>query len=150
MKRKLQGQYVPVSTVGEQARAFVPAPLPPCPPIDWTPQLHSKFDQALLALGRLDSVTTLLPETALFLYMYVRKEALMSSQIEGTQTTLEDVLAMGRGTKNALSVFHYLEANPIIDIGKTAEATGLSFNTVAAAVKTYRYEYFNPDKRRIP
>ena len=74
----------------------------------------------------------------------------MSSQIEGTQTTLEDVLAMGRGTKNALSVFHYLEANPIIDIRKTAEATGLSFNTVAAAVKTYRYEYFSPDKRRSP
>lgn len=92
MKRKLQGQYVPISTVGEQARAFVPAPLPPCPPIDWTPQLHSKFDQALLALGRLDSVTTLLPETALFLYMYVRKEAVLSSMIEGTQSSLSDLL----------------------------------------------------------
>ena len=45
------------------------------------------------------------------------------------------ILAMGRGAKNALSVFHYLEANPIIDIRKTAKATGLSFNTVAAAVK---------------
>ena len=92
MKRKLQGQYVPISTVGEQTRAFVPAPLPPCPPIDWTPQLHSKFDQALLALGRLDSVTTLLPETALFLYMYVRKEAVLSSMIEGTQSSLSDLL----------------------------------------------------------
>ena len=92
MKRKLQGKYVPLSTVGEQARAFVPAPLPPCPPIDWTPQLHSKFDQALLALGRLDSVTTLLPETALFLYMYVRKEAVLSSMIEGTQSSLSDLL----------------------------------------------------------
>lgn len=92
MKRKLQGKYVPISTVGERARAFVPAPLPPCPPIDWTPQLHSKFDQALLALGRLDSVTTLLPETALFLYMYVRKEAVLSSMIEGTQSSLSDLL----------------------------------------------------------
>ena len=45
------------------------------------------------------------------------------------------ILAMGRGAKNTLSVFHYLEANPIIDIRKTAEATGLSFNTVTAAVK---------------
>ena len=45
------------------------------------------------------------------------------------------MLEIGRGAKNALSVFHYLEANPIIDIRKTAEATGLSFNTVAAAVK---------------
>ena len=92
MKRKLQGKYVPISTVGERAHAFVPAPLPPCPPIDWTPQLHSKFDQALLALGRLDSVTTLLPETALFLYMYVRKEAVLSSMIEGTQSSLSDLL----------------------------------------------------------
>ncbi len=92
MKRELQGKYVTVSTVGEKARAFVPAPLPPRPPIDWTPELHSKFDQALLALGRLDSVSTLLPDTSLFLYMYVRKEAVLSSMIEGTQSSLSDLL----------------------------------------------------------
>jgi hypothetical protein len=49
MKRDIQGHYVVISTVGEEARAFVPAPLPPKPPIDWTPELRSKFDQALLA-----------------------------------------------------------------------------------------------------
>jgi len=92
MKRDLQGRYVPISTVGEKARAFVPAPLPPRPPIDWTPELRSKFDQALLALGRLDSVSTLLPDTSLFLYMYVRKEAVLSSMIEGTQSSLSDLL----------------------------------------------------------
>lgn len=92
MKRKLQGRYVTISTVGEKAQAFVPAPLPPRPPIDWTPELRSKFDQALLALGRLDSVTTLLPDTSLFLYMYVRKEAVLSSMIEGTQSSLSDLL----------------------------------------------------------
>lgn len=92
MKRKLQGRYVTISTVGEKARAFVPAPLPPSPPIDWTPELRSKFDQALLALGRLDSVSTLLPDTSLFLYMYVRKEAVLSSMIEGTQSSLSDLL----------------------------------------------------------
>jgi len=92
MKRELQGQYVTISTVGEKAQAFVPAPLPPCPPIDWTPELRSKFDQALLALGRLDSVSTLLPDTSLFLYMYVRKEAVLSSMIEGTQSSLSDLL----------------------------------------------------------
>lgn len=81
-----------ISTVGEKAHAFVPLPLPPHPPIEWTPELHSKFDQALLALGRLDSVATLLPETALFLYMYVRKEAVLSSMIEGTQSSLSDLL----------------------------------------------------------
>ena len=92
MKRKLQGQYVTVSTVGEKVRAFVPAPLPPKPPIEWSPELRSKYDQALLALGRLDSVATLLPDTSLFLYMYVRKEAVLSSMIEGTQSSLSDLL----------------------------------------------------------
>ena len=81
-----------ISTVGEKAQAFVPAPLPPRPPIDWTPELRSKFDQALLALGRLDSVSTLLPDTSLFLYIYVRKEAVLSSMIEGTQSSLSDLL----------------------------------------------------------
>ncbi len=92
MKRELQGRYVTISTVGEKAQAFVPAPLPPRPPIDWSPELRSKFDQALLALGRLDSVSTLLPDTSLFLYMYVRKEAVLSSMIEGTQSSLSDLL----------------------------------------------------------
>jgi Fic family protein len=92
MKRELQGRYVTISTVGEKAQAFVPSPLPPRPPIDWMPELRSKFDQALLALGRLDSVSTLLPDTSLFLYMYVRKEAVLSSMIEGTQSSLSDLL----------------------------------------------------------
>lgn len=82
MKRQLQGEYVTV----------VPAPLPPTPPIDWTPELRGKFDQALLALGRLDSVSMLLPDTSLLLYMYVRKEAVLSSMIEGTQSSLSDLL----------------------------------------------------------
>jgi Fic family protein len=92
MKRALQGKYVAISTVGEKAQAFIPAPLPPRPPIEWTSDLRSKFDQALLALGRLDSVSTLLPGTSLFLYMYVRKEALLSSMIEGTRSSLSDLL----------------------------------------------------------
>ena len=92
MKRELQGRYVSISTAGEKAQAFVPAPLPPRPPIDWTPELRSKFDQAWLSLGRLDSVSTLLPDTSLFLSMYVRKEAVLSSMIEGTQSSLSDLL----------------------------------------------------------
>ncbi len=92
MKRKLQGHYVTISTVGENARAFVPAPLPPKPPIEWTPELRDKFDQALLSLGRLDSISTFLPDISLFLYMYVRKEAVLSSMIEGTQSSLSDLL----------------------------------------------------------
>jgi Fic family protein len=66
--------------------------LPPTPPLEWSSELREKFDQALLALGRLDSVSVLLPETSLFLYMYVRKEAVLSSMIEGTQSSLSDLL----------------------------------------------------------
>ena len=92
MERGHQGTYVSTSAVGETIQAFVPAPLPPHPPIDWTPDLRAKFDHALLALGRLDSVSDLLPETSLFIYMYVRKEAVLSSMIEGTQSSLADLL----------------------------------------------------------
>jgi hypothetical protein len=56
VKRDLQGHYITISTVGEKAKAFIPAPLPPIPPIEWSSELREKFDQALLALGRLDSV----------------------------------------------------------------------------------------------
>jgi len=92
MQRAATGEYVLTSTVGEPVRAFVPAPLPPDPPLEWTADLRERYDQALLALGRLDSVSMLLPETQLFLYSYVRKEAVLSSQIEGTQSSLADLL----------------------------------------------------------
>jgi Fic family protein len=92
MKRDLQGRLVTISTVGEKAQAFIPSPLPPVPSIEWSPELRKKFDEALLALGRLDSVSILLPETSLFIYTYVRKEAVLSSQIEGTQSSLSDLL----------------------------------------------------------
>ena len=59
MKRDLQGRYVTISTLGETVQAFVPTPLPPHPPIQWTPPLRNKFDQALLVLGRLASIASL-------------------------------------------------------------------------------------------
>ncbi len=92
MKRRLQGHYLTTSTVGEKVRAFVPSPLPPKPPVEWTPRLRAKFDAALLALGRLDNVSVLLPATSTFLYSYVRKEAVLSSMIEGTQSSISDLL----------------------------------------------------------
>lgn len=92
MKRGATGEWIPVSTVGETVRAFLPKPLPPSPPLQIEGLLRSSLDEALLALGRLDSATTLLPDTALFLFMYVRKEAVLSSQIEGTQSSLSDLL----------------------------------------------------------
>lgn len=92
MKRPLQGYYTLISTVGEKAKAFVPAPLPPKPPIEWEEKLLSAFDSAAFALGRLDSASAILPSTSLFLYTYVRKEAVLSSMIEGTQSSLSDLL----------------------------------------------------------
>lgn len=93
MKRGLTGQYVAGSSAGgEVVRAFVPHPLPPRPPLTHDTDLREALDEALLALGRLDSVSALLPDTHLFLYTYVRKEAVLSSQIEGTQSSLSDLL----------------------------------------------------------
>lgn len=86
------GYYVPVSTVGKKCMAFVPNKLPSASDLNITPELREKLDSALLALGRLDSISLLLPDIALFLYMYIRKEAVLSSQIEGTQSSLSDLL----------------------------------------------------------
>jgi len=92
MKRGLTGDYSTLVVGEEQVRAFVPHPLPPEPVLEVNAQLREALDQALLALGRLDSVTTLLPDTQLFLYLYVRKEAVLSSRIEGAQSSLSDLL----------------------------------------------------------
>lgn len=92
MKRALQGRYVKQSTVGETVRAFVPAPLPPRPPLDWTPTLRGRFDAALHALGQLDGAASQVPDTSLLLYSFVRKEAVLSSMIEGTKSSLSDLL----------------------------------------------------------
>lgn len=92
MRRPVPGRYVTVTTAGEPFKAFVPAPLPPAPPLQWSPALRRRFDDALVALGRLDAVSALLPNAALVLYSFVRKEAVLSSQIEGTQSSLADLL----------------------------------------------------------
>lgn len=86
------GQYILTSSVGEEVRAFVPDPLPPPTDLDLKAEDQDLIERANRALGRLDGVTTLLPDTQLFLYLYVRKEAVLSSQIEGTQSSLSDLL----------------------------------------------------------
>ena len=85
------GRYIETVAGSEAVRAFVPPALPPNPPVDLLPLLE-KLSAAERALGRLDGITVLLPSHELFLYMYVRKEAVLSSQIEGTQSTLTDLL----------------------------------------------------------
>ncbi len=74
-------------------RAFIPAPLPPEPPLSISPVELGLLSAADQALGRLDGVAYILPNPSLFVAMYVRREAVLSSQIEGTQSTLDDVLA---------------------------------------------------------
>ena len=85
------GKRVATTVGGETTEAFVPPPLPPDPPVR-TDTLYGRLDAANRAIGRLDGVTSILPDTPLFLYMYIRKEALLSSQIEGTQSSLSDLL----------------------------------------------------------
>jgi len=92
VKRNRTGNYETTSVGGEKVRAFVPAPLPPTPPLGIDGKVRTALDAALLALGRLDGVSGVLPDTHLLLYTYVRKEAVLSSQIEGTQSTLADLL----------------------------------------------------------
>lgn len=85
------GQYVVTSTAGESVRAFLPYPLPPSPPLALD-RLYPLLDRANQAVGRLDGLSATLPAPELFLYLYVRKEAVLSSQIEGTQSSLSDLL----------------------------------------------------------
>ncbi len=93
MERGLTGHYIPITTVGsEKCRAFIPDPLPPNPPLQIDAEIQDLLEKATLSLGRLDGLTTVLPHPNLFLYSYVRKEAVLSSQIEGTQSTLSDLL----------------------------------------------------------
>lgn len=92
MDRGLTGIYTSTIAGGIACQAFVPLPLPPVPALDLHGKLRSRLDEALIALGRLDAISTLLPDPQLFLYSYVRKEAVMSSQIEGTQSSLSDLM----------------------------------------------------------
>ena len=85
------GYYIETVTAGERVRAYIPPALPPVPSLELRPLLVL-MEGASRALGRLDSVASILPDTNLFLFMYVRKEALLSSQIEGTQSSLSDLL----------------------------------------------------------
>ena len=92
MPQRKPGRMVHVKTGEESFDAFVPEALPPKPPIELDGDLLETLEKANRALGRLDGVSALLPDAQLFLYFYVRKEAVLSSQIEGTQSSLSDLL----------------------------------------------------------
>ena len=116
MKRGPTGTLTMTAAGGESVSAFIPYPLPPDPPVQLEGPLQALLERALLALGRLDSVSSLLPAPDLFLYAYVRKEAVLSSQIEGTQSSLSDLLlfemdqAPGAPIGDAQEVSNYVAA----------------------------------------
>src|SRR5262249_20255679 len=86
------GRFVRAGSGEAAFLAFVPAPLPPMPPLALDAAGERLLERAGLAVGRLDGIGRLLPHPDVFLYMHVRKEAVLSSQIEGTQSTLTDLL----------------------------------------------------------
>lgn len=116
MARRASGTYRTTTTAGEKVRAFVPAPLPPEPVILLDPPRQKRLEQATVALGRLDGISVLLPDPHLFLYSYVRREAVLSSQIEGTQSSLSDLLlfeledAPGAPFDDVVEVSNYVAA----------------------------------------
>lgn len=108
------GRYIETVAGGETVRAFVPPPLPPHPPLDLL-LFVDKLSAAERALGRLDGTTVLLPSHELFLYMYIRKEAVLSSQIEGTQSTLTDLLEFESGAAAVRSIDEIREVSNYVD-----------------------------------
>ncbi len=91
MRRDKTGEYESANAGGELVRAFIPARLPPHPPLDLS-GLQESLARAHLALGRLDALSRLLPDSGIFLYPYIRKEAVLSSQIEGIQSSIADLM----------------------------------------------------------
>lgn len=116
MKREPTGKYEVSEVNGESVSAFIPAPLPPEPPLNLSDVRQRLLERATLALGRLDSITLLLPDPGLFLYAYVRREAVLSSMIEGTQSSLSDLLlfemegAPGAPFEDVVEVSNYVAA----------------------------------------
>ena len=116
MHRGNVGHYSETTVHSEVVRAFIPKPLPPEPPIALAGPLQQLLESAVLALGRLDVVSSILPDAALYLYSYVRKEAVLSSQIEGTQSSMSDLLvfelerAPGVPPADVSEVLNYVKA----------------------------------------
>jgi Fic family protein len=116
MKRDPFGTYIETTTLGETVRAFVPPRLPADPPLSFTEGVQSALDRAMLSLGRLDGAAATMPDVDLLLYTFVRKEAVLSSQIEGTQSTLDELLVHevqavpGAPSEDVREVSRYVDA----------------------------------------
>ncbi|MEM7402696.1 MAG: Fic family protein [Myxococcota bacterium] len=101
--RRQAGTYLIQKMAGESYKAYVPVELPPKPPVDLV-RLYAHLEQATLALAQLNAICKTIPNTTLFIYMYVRKEALLSSQIEGTQSSFSDLMLFENRQKPLVSI----------------------------------------------
>ncbi len=152
------GRYVQQPT---GYRAFIPNPLPPDPPVAITAEMKVLLSQADRALGRLDGSTQTLPHPDLFVFMFVRKEAVLSSQIEGTQkrgvievseqatetarrilmlrethrSTITDTF--GRAAGNGHRVLEHLYEHPIVSVNEVQERTGTTYTAAADLVRKF-------------
>ena len=114
--RHRAGHFAPAMSGPEGYSTFVPKQLPPSPQLEISPALQVLLDRANQSLGRLDGVTLLLPDPDQFLYTYIRKEAVLSSQIEGTQSSLSDLLLFENDavpavpSGDAYETLNYIEA----------------------------------------
>jgi Fic family protein len=97
------GHYITQKIAGETYKAYIPPALPPTPPIDLS-RLYPYLEKARGALAELNSICRLIPNPSLFIYMYVRKEALLSSQIEGTQSSFSDLMLFEHHQKTEVSL----------------------------------------------
>ncbi len=132
MNRDPTGRYEPTTAAGVSCRGFVPLPLPPVPALVVDAALQRRLDEAHLALGRLDSLTTLLPDAQTFLYSYVRKEAVLSSQIEGTRSSLSDLLLFEEDGAPGVPIDDVTDVSccvAALDVGVTRLAEGLPMSS---------------------
>lgn len=135
MKRENAGRYVTISTIGERVQAYIPAPLPPEPVPDAGEQGNGLLAQAMQALGALDALGGHLPDVAPFIYAYIRKEAVYSSMIEGTQSSLSDLLLYEQGgyepadMDDVAEVSHYVSAMQV-GLDRMAEGYPVSLRLI--------------------
>ncbi|MCL2046017.1 MAG: Fic family protein [Oscillospiraceae bacterium] len=111
--KRISGQWVKTNLGAASYESFVPVPLPPNPPIDINSEILGLLVEANKNLALLNGLSTRIPNVSLFISMYVRKEALLSSQIEGTQATLDDILDPNIDTnknQNVAEIINYIKA----------------------------------------
>jgi Fic family protein len=114
MERGIQGVLARIAVAGEPFQAFIPHPLPPEPELAFSGEMRRELSKADQMIGRLDGLSTLIRHPDMLISFYIRKEAVLSSQIEGTQSTLTELLlfeiAPETGTEDTLDVSNYVQA----------------------------------------